>query len=80
MNRLTIKYFGILSDKVGKDSEEWEVPSNAKVSDLLHLVHEKYPVVADFTYMISQNHKMTNKDASLSQAAELALLPPFAGG
>jgi len=75
---LNIKYFGMLTE-VTQCQEETIEFKHQKVSDLLTKLFEKYPLLKGHSFQIAQNQKIVNNEAIISEA-EIALLPPFAGG
>ena len=75
---LKVLMFGILAEVV---SENEIIISDAKNTDeLVTILIEKYPKLEEIKYAISVNHKIINKNTSLNENDEIALLPPFAGG
>lgn len=75
---LTIKYFGLLTEVTDCNEEEIEF-SGTKISELLDTMYSKYPKLKETEFQIAQNNTITNDGTKIS-SAEIALLPPFAGG
>lgn len=76
--KLNIKYFGLLAE-ITQCDEETITFSKASVSELLHMLFEKYPELKDKDFQVAQNNKIVSKTSSINQY-EIALLPPFSGG
>lgn len=77
--RLTIKYFGMLAEAANCDNEELEVAGEA-VSNLIEAVHQKYPATKEMNFMVAVNQSVVKENMVIDPAAEIALLPQFAGG
>lgn len=76
--KIKVRYFGMIAEQIGIQEEwlEWEQPP----SDLHAFFLEKYPSLQNKSFQTAVNHEITDRlDASL-EIAEIALLPPFAGG
>ncbi len=75
---ITIKYFGQIAEVTQKEEEQLEV-SKGKVSMLLSFLNTKYSDLKNKDFQIAQNQELVDLDSELT-GAEIALLPPFAGG
>lgn len=75
---ITIKYFGQIAEVTQKEEEQLEVNENS-VSVLLNILHSKYSDLKNKDFQIAQNQELVDLDSELT-GAEIALLPPFAGG
>lgn len=75
---LNIKYFGMLTEVTQCQEETFEFTQNT-VSDLLNDLFNKYPLLEEKSFQVAQNQTLVSKDTIISNA-EIALLPPFAGG
>jgi molybdopterin synthase sulfur carrier subunit len=78
--KIQIKYFGMLADKTGKNEEEINISEGLLVTQLNDLLEEKYPSLGMSKYRISHNHTLADNQLIIQNNAEIALLPPFAGG
>ena len=76
--KLTIKYFGLLTEVTHCNEEQIDF-SGTQVSELLDSIYSKYPKLKETDFQIAQNNTITNDETEIS-SAEIALLPPFAGG
>lgn len=75
---ITIKYFGQIAEVTQKEEEQLEV-SEGSVSMLLSFLNTKYSDLKNKDFQIAQNQELVDLDSELT-GAEIALLPPFAGG
>ncbi|GAA4270107.1 MoaD/ThiS family protein [Hyunsoonleella aestuarii] len=75
---ITIKYFGQIAEVTQKEEEQLEV-SKGSVSGLLNTLNTKYSDLKNKDFQIAQNQELVDLDTELT-GAEIALLPPFAGG
>ncbi|GAA4970430.1 MoaD/ThiS family protein [Algibacter aquimarinus] len=75
---ITIKYFGQIAEVTQKEEEQLEV-YEGKISALLNVLHSKYDTLNDKDFQIAQNQELVSLETELT-GAEIALLPPFAGG
>jgi len=76
--KLHIKYFGMLTEITQRQEETVDF-NQQTVSDLLSVLHAKYPQLKEANFKIAQNYKIVNGQEIINQT-EIALLPPFAGG
>ena len=75
---VTIKYFGQIAEVTQKEEEQLEV-SEGNISALLNVLHSKYDTLNNKDFQIAQNQELVSLETELT-GAEIALLPPFAGG
>ena len=75
---ISIKYFGQLAE-VTKQEEESVEFSKHSISDLVESLFVKYPDLKNKDFKVAQNQELVSVDAKIT-GAEIALLPPFAGG
>ena len=75
---INIKYFGQLAEVTQKEEECIEF-SKHSVSDLVESLFVKYPDLKNKDFKVAQNNELVSADAKIT-GAEIALLPPFAGG
>tara|TARA_R110002051_G_scaffold325808_1_gene431549 strand:+ start:24552 stop:24785 length:234 start_codon:yes stop_codon:yes gene_type:complete len=76
--QIDIKYFGMLAEITGYDSEQIESKINT-VSELQNLLLDKYPDFKNKDFRIAQNQEFVSDKTKLT-GEEIAILPPFAGG
>lgn len=75
---LDIKYFGLISEVTGRSDEPIEF-NGSTISELLELLHKKYPNLKNKDFQVAQNREITSFETKIS-GEEIALLPPFSGG
>ena len=78
--QIQILYFGLLADRVGLSAETFDVASGINVADLRRLLLEKYPYLASEKFKIAVNQQLASEEMDIPFQAEIACLPPFAGG
>ncbi len=74
--------FGALREEAGEHELRLEVEAGARVADVVAQLAEKLPTVARLgdRLRVSVDMELASADLELSDGAELALLPPVAGG
>lgn len=75
---INIKYFGQLVEITQIDEESLEF-SGSLVSELLETLNTKYSELKNKDFQVAQNQELVSMETELT-GAEIALLPPFAGG
>jgi molybdopterin synthase sulfur carrier subunit len=76
--RITIKYFGQIAEVTQIEEESLEF-SGKVVSQLIDALYSKYNGLKTKDFQVAQNQELVDLTTKLS-GAEIALLPPFAGG
>lgn len=76
--KLNIKYFGVIAEITQRQEEVLEF-SKSSVNDLLSMLFDKYPEIKIKDFQVAMNNEIVSKNSVISEA-EIALLPPFAGG
>ncbi len=78
---LSIKYFGMIAETIGKQEEKVEISSQQiAVALLVELLLKKYPDLNLKSFKIAVNQSIAENTAIINENDEIALLPPFAGG
>ena len=77
---LSILYFGLIAEAIGNPLETWNSLNPLTVGELKNQLLEKYPVLRDRKFQIAVNQQITSDNFPIPPLAEVALLPPFAGG
>lgn len=72
-----VLFFGVLTELSGKREEEIEATN---LNELRLLLQNKYPLLKDYSFLISVNYRVMHENVALNDGDELAFLPPFAGG
>ncbi|WP_298238123.1 MoaD/ThiS family protein [uncultured Algibacter sp.] len=75
---ITIKYFGQIAEVTQKEEEQLEV-SEYLISGVINTLNTKYSDLKNKDFQIAQNQELVDLETELT-GAEIALLPPFAGG
>jgi molybdopterin converting factor small subunit len=77
-DRIHLKAFGMLAEKMGTDSLEIENPGSSEL--LKQQLLAQFPELKDMTFRMALDRKLLQADTDISQGQEIALLPPFSGG
>ena len=75
-----VMYFGMLAEITGQASEAWSINDNLTVGKFRAQIWEKYPAMREKKFKIAVNKQISDDFLSIPEQAEIALLPPFAGG
>lgn len=76
---VTIKYFGMIAETTSMNEELLNFDGGS-VGEVKKLLERSYPGLKEHTYRIAVNGNIVTEEQPVPEAAELALLPPFAGG
>lgn len=77
---VSILYFGMIAEAVGQPLETWASVDPLTVGDLKQQLLAKYPILRDRKFQIAVNQQIVDETLPIPSQAEIALLPPFAGG
>ncbi len=75
---MNIKVFGQLTDIFKQ--ENVSVERAADVEELKNHLIDSFPALAGKSFVVAVNKKIVHQNISLTENAEIALLPPFSGG
>lgn len=80
--RIHIVAFATASDIVGKDRQTLELADGSRLSDLQHVLVDRYPALVPLwpRLAIAVDGELGGGDPVLRDGAEVALLPPVSGG
>nr|WKN37934.1 molybdopterin converting factor subunit 1 [Tunicatimonas sp. TK19036] len=79
--KLNILLFGITKDIVGQSKLHCEVPEGSTVPDLVQQLKQQYPKLHDLdSVMVAVNNEYGQKNQTLHESDEIALIPPVSGG
>lgn len=80
--KIKVKLFAILRERVGESEITITVPSGITVNHLNSEILKKYPQLRSFSnkFVTSVNCKVTIGDTVITSKDEVALLPPVSGG
>ncbi|RUM28837.1 MAG: molybdopterin converting factor subunit 1 [Aquifex sp.] len=75
-----IRYFSILREKLGKNSEE--IPFEGTAGQLRDLLKERYPEAKEIlnSVRIAVNEEYVEDSYKISEGDRVALIPPVSGG
>lgn len=81
-DKIKVKLFAILRERVGESEITITVPSGITVNHLNSEILKKYPQLKSFSnkFVTSVNCKVTTGDTVITSKDEVALLPPVSGG
>ncbi len=78
---ITIMYFGILRELVGKDTEEENIlEDNITLKYLMDELSKKYPSIKKINYSIAVNESYAKDTVLIQNGDIIALIPPVSGG
>lgn len=75
---MDIKIFGQLKDIF--QNENIRIENAQNVEELKKQLQQLFPDLAQKSFVIAVNRKITHENIPLQPNAEIALLPPFSGG
>ena len=80
--RISVLYFAVFRERLGRDQEALELPSGATVADALDALAARHALVAQLRgrFRVAVNQDFAADTAALADGDELALIPPVAGG
>ena len=80
MAKYKVKAFGITKDILGGRENVVEIEGQT-VADLRQQLQEKYPQLSGLrSLMIAVNNNYAEDETAISEADEIALIPPVSGG
>lgn len=81
-DKIKVKLFAILRERVGESEITITVPTGITVNYLNSEILKKYPQLKSFNnkFVTSVNWKVTTGNTIISSKDEIALLPPVSGG
>jgi MoaD family protein len=78
--RVKVRYFAILRDAAGVDSEEVETVASC-AGELFTQVSERHPGMRrEFASLVAINDEMAHWDTGINDGDEVLFFPPVAGG
>ncbi len=80
--RITVLYFAVFKEKLGRDEEALELAPGARVADAIAALAERHAPIAKLAgrFRVAVNEDFALEDHELADGDELALIPPVAGG
>lgn len=81
---VTIKFFAMLKNKVGKETVEFSFNEALTLEEFKERMKKEFPEISDYLIgkrlLISVNQEFADKDTIIKDGDEVGLLPPFSGG
>jgi len=77
---ITVRYFGMVQELLSLDKEPLAVDPDTSVKTLRSRLESRYPALSGIDFAVAVNQELAAEDTTLPAGAEVALLPPFAGG
>ena len=79
---VTILYFAAARERAGLSRETLEVPAGTRVADVLKQLSARHPTLAPLLphLRVALNQEFVDAAEAVPEGAELALIPPVAGG
>ena len=80
--RISVLYFAVFRERLGRDQEDLELPAGATVADAIAALAARHPAVSQLRgrFRVAVNQEMADDAHALVDRDELALIPPVAGG
>jgi len=80
--RISVLYFAVFRDRLGRDEEQLELPDGARVRDAIAALAARHAPIATLLgkFRVAVNQDFSDDEVVLADGDELALIPPVAGG
>jgi molybdopterin synthase catalytic subunit len=80
--KVSVLYFAVFRERIGRDEEALELPAGARVADAIEALAARHPAIGALRgrFRVAVNQDFTGDDHELADGDELALIPPVAGG
>lgn len=80
--RISVLYFAVFREKLGRDEEALELADGARVTEALDALAARHAPIAKLRgrFRVAVNQDFVAEDHELRAGDELALIPPVAGG
>ena len=75
-----VMYYGMLAEITGVADEAWLIDEHITVGQFRTRIGERYPGMRDKKFKVAVNKQIADDFMVMNNQAEVALLPPFAGG
>ncbi len=82
MIRISVLYFAVFRERLGRDHDELALPPGSTVADAVAALAVRHPAIAQLRskFRVAVNQDFTDDTHALADGDELALIPPVAGG
>ena len=78
--RVRLRYFASIRERLGRTTEEIDVPDGSTVASVWDRLVAESPALAQQRYRPAVNQEYTNSDHALAEGDELVFIPPVSGG
>ncbi len=80
--KIKVLYFSSIKDKLKKKEELLDINENASLKEVISLLKEKYPNIAESLdkSMFAVNEEYADKNTKLKEGDTVAVIPPVSGG
>jgi molybdopterin converting factor subunit 1 len=78
--RVRLRYFASIRERMGRTTEELEVPDGSTVAQVWERLVAEVPALAQQRYRPAVNQEYTEPDHTLADGDELVFIPPVSGG
>jgi sulfur-carrier protein len=78
--RMTVQMFGMIAELFQADHLLCELPEGTLVADLRRHLAELNPGLTDMQYAVAIDLQVVDDNTPIPASADIAVLPPFAGG
>jgi len=80
--RVSVLYFAVFRERIGRDHDELELPGGASVADAVAALAARHAAIAQLRgrFRVAVNQEFADDARALGDGDELALIPPVAGG
>ena len=81
--KVKVLYFASIKERLGKESEEFEIAEGAKIETLINQIktENKNAKSLEFRlFLFAVNQEIAHSDTILKPDDEIAILPPLSGG
>ena len=80
--RITVLFFGMLRDLVGRSEEELQLPEGARLETVFEHYASQFPKLREMagSVVIARNQEFADPEVAVSEGDEVALMPPVSGG
>jgi MoaE-MoaD fusion protein len=80
--RVTVLFFGMLKDLVGRSQEELELPEGSRLETVFDHYASQFPKLRQMagSVVIARNQEFADPEGPVGEGDEVALMPPVSGG
>jgi molybdopterin converting factor subunit 1 len=77
---VVVLLFAGLKERIGQRELRVDLDGGASVSALLAQLARRHPILDSYPFAVAVNGHYANRDATLAEGDEVALIPPVSGG